>query len=200
MTDTWKRQVQNADRLAAVEHSGLTGLFADDAFDRLLELAIAVTGAPRGVISLVDTKYTTAISGYGFPDGLALFAPVDLSFCRFVVGYGRPFLVEDALNDPRTIGDPAIDAFKAVAWIGFPIEDSEGNVLGTFCLMDSSPRAWSALDIQTVATLAQAASTEVALREEQTGSRVARARLTEFEVKSLPWREPLEVVIPEPEL
>ena len=183
MTEEWKPQVQDPDRLAALERSGLIGLFGDDAFDRLLELAIAVTGAPRGVIAMVDAKYTTAISGYGFPEGLALFAPIDLSFCRFVVGYGRPFLVEDALNDPRTIGDPAIDAFHAVAWIGFPVEDSRGSVLGNFCLMDASPREWTPLDIQTVATLAQAASTEIALREERAGARAARHSLTELEVK-----------------
>jgi GAF domain-containing protein len=173
MSEEWERGVKNPERLAAVEHSGLIGLSGDDAFDRLLELAIAVTGAPRGVIALVDAKYTTAISGYGFPEGLPLFAPIDFSFCRFVVGHGRPFLVEDAPNDPRTIGDPAIEAFGAVAWIGFPVEDSHRNVLGNFCLMDASPREWTQLDIQTVATLAQAASTEVALRDERARAGVA---------------------------
>jgi GAF domain-containing protein len=167
MTADWKLQVQDASRLAAVERLAPLTQSPHDQFDRLLELAIAVTGAPRGVIALVDAEHTTAISGYGFPEGLPLFAPVDFSFCRFVVGYGRPFLVEDALNDPRTIGDPAIDAFTAVAWIGFPVEDSSGHVLGNFCLMDALPREWSSVDIQAVATLAQAASTEIALRELQ---------------------------------
>lgn len=167
MSSDWEQGVQDAGRLAAVERSGLIGLSGDDAFDRLLELAIAVTGAPRGVIAVVDGEDTTAISGCGFPEGLPLFAPLDFSFCRYVVGHGRPFLVEDALNDPRTIGDPAITAFTAVAWIGFPVEDSRGNVLGNFCLMDSTPREWNSVDIQTVATLAQAASTEIARRELQ---------------------------------
>jgi GAF domain-containing protein len=164
MTAEWELQLREADRLAAVDHSGLVGLSGDDAFDRLLELAIAVTGAPRGVIALVDAEHTTAFSAVGFPEGLPLFAPIGFSFCRYVVGYGRPFLVEDAHNDPRTIGDPAIEAFAAVAWIGFPVEDAHGHVLGNFCLMDAAPREWTALDVQTVATLAQAATAEIALR------------------------------------
>lgn len=172
MTHELEQRIRDADRIAAVDSSGLVGLFNDDAFDRLLELAVLVTGAPRGVIALVDADYTTAISGYGFPEGLPLFAPIGFSFCRFVVGHGQPFLVEDALNDPRTIGDPAIDAFAAVAWIGFPIEDPRGNVLGNLCLMDSEPREWTPIDIQTVATLAQAASTEITLHKE----RAARVR------------------------
>jgi sigma-B regulation protein RsbU (phosphoserine phosphatase) len=73
-------------------------------------------------------------------------------------------MVEDAHNDPRTIGDLAIEAFAAVAWIGYAIEDRDGVVLGTFCLMDSEPREWTSRDVQSVATLAKAASTEIALR------------------------------------
>lgn len=180
MTADWEAQIQEADRIAAVDRSGLVGLSGDDAFDRLLELAIAVTGAPRGVIALVDAEHTTAISAAGFPEGLPLFAPIDFSFCRYVVGFGRPFLVEDALNDPRTIGDPAIEAFAAVAWIGFPVEDSHGNVLGNFCLMDAAPREWTSLDVQTVATLAQAASAEIALREARTDAVASRVELAKF--------------------
>jgi GAF domain-containing protein len=182
----WEDQIRDGERVAAVNRSGLIGLSNDDAFDRLMELAIAVTGAPRGVIALVDDLHTTAISGFGFPEGLPLFAPVAYSFCRYVVGFGRPFLVEDALNDPRTIGDPAIEAFGAVAWIGFPIEDPQGNVLGNFCLMDPEPREWTMVDIQTVATLAQAAGTEIALRLERTVTLSALERLATFEITSNP--------------
>ena len=53
------------------------------------------------------------MSSVGFPEGLELYAPIELSFCRFVVSSGRPFIVEDARHDPRTIGDPAIEAFAA---------------------------------------------------------------------------------------
>lgn len=185
MSKQWEYQIRDAQRVAAVNASGLAGLFNDDAFDRLLELAIAVTGAPRGVIALVDAVRTTAISACGFPEGLPLFAPIAYSFCRYVVGYGQPFLVEDAPHDPRTVGDPAIEAFGAIAWIGFPIEDSRGNVLGNFCLMDPEPREWTALDIQTVATLAQAAGTEIALRQERMRSRAALLQLAEFEVPTV---------------
>jgi GAF domain-containing protein len=164
MTVEWEPAVRNAGRLAALERSTLAGIAGGDAFDRLLELALAVTGAPRGVITIVDAERTVAISGFGFPEGLELAAPIAHSFCRFVVASGHPFIVEEATVDPRTVGDPAIEAFGAVAWIGYAIEDGAGFVLGTFCLMDSAPRTWSALDIQTVATLARAASSEVALR------------------------------------
>jgi GAF domain-containing protein len=174
MTNDWRAGVRSPDRLAAVERSGLAGLLPEDAFDRLIELAVELIGVPRGVIALVDSERTTAMSSVGFPEGLALFAPIDQSFCRFVVSSGRPFVVEDANNDPRTIGDPAIQAFGAVSWAGYPIEDGDGVVLGTLCVMDSGPHEWTATDLQVLATLARAASTEIALRKARADLRATR--------------------------
>jgi GAF domain-containing protein len=168
MTLDWQVTVRNPERLAALERSGLVGMAPDDAFDRLIELAVEVTGAPRGVIALVDADRTSAISALGFPEGLELSAPITHSFCRYVVSTARPFIVEDAPHDPRTVGDPAIKAFGATAWLGFPIQDAEGIVLGTICLMDSTAREWTSRDVQVLATLAMAVSTEVALRRLRT--------------------------------
>ena len=167
MMDDWELGVRNPGRLAAVMESGLIGMGPEDAFDRLIELAVELIGVPRGVIALVDSERTTAMSSVGFPEGLELYAPIELSFCRFVVSSGRPFIVEDAHHDPRTIGDPAIEAFTAVSWAGYPIEDADGVILGTFCVMDSRPHSWNARDLQVLATLAKATSTEIALRRLQ---------------------------------
>jgi phosphoserine phosphatase RsbU/P len=165
MTSDWKTKVRDADRLAAIKSSGLVGMSPDDAFDRLIELAAELTGVPRGCITLVDCAHSSAMSSIGFPEGPALVAPIEESFCRYVVSSGRPLIIEDARLDPRTIGDPAIQAFDAIAWLGYAIEDPEGAILGTFCLMDSEPHEWTPTDIQLVATLAKAASTEIALRK-----------------------------------
>jgi GAF domain-containing protein len=171
MTMEWESGVRRPERLAAVKRSGLVGMSPADPFDRLIELAVELIGVQRGVIALVDADRTTAMSAVGFAEGLFLSAPIDLSFCRFVVGSGRPFLVEDANLDPRTIGDPTIQAFAAVAWAGYPIADDDGIVLGTFCVMDAEPHEWTATDLHILATFSMAASTEIALRR-------ARADLT----------------------
>ena len=174
MTDAWSLEVQSPVRLAAVERSGLVGIGPEDQFDRLIELAVELTGARSGVIALVDAVRTTAISAVGFPEGLALFAPIDQSFCRFVVGSGRPFVVADAATDLRTVDDPAIKAFSAIAWAGYPLLDREGAILGTFCVMGSDPHEWCDLDLHVLATLAAAASTEIALRKSNAELRALR--------------------------
>ena len=94
-----EQRIRDADRIIAVETSGLVGLSNDNAFDRLLELACSRHRRTEGGYRTVDAEKPTAISGSGFPEGLPLFAPIGFSFCRFVVGHGQPFLVEDALNE-----------------------------------------------------------------------------------------------------
>lgn len=164
MTLDWEAEVRSPERLAAVDRSGLVGIGPEDPFDRLIELAIALIRVPCGVIALVDSEYTTALSALGLPEGQTFHAPIDRSFCRFVVGHGRPFVVADANTDPRTIGDPAVVAYSVAAWAGYPVVDGAGAILGTFCVMDSSPHDWTASDLHVLATLAMAASTEIALR------------------------------------
>jgi len=163
----WETTLRDPTRLTALVRSGLVGSGPEDAFDRLIELAAALVGLPRGCITLVDSDRTTAKASIGFPEGSQLFAPIEQSFCRYVVSTGLPLIVNDARCDPRTSGDPAIEAFAAVSWAGYPIEDAQGAVLGTFCLMDSSPHEWTADDLLILATLAQSASSEIARRRSQ---------------------------------
>jgi sigma-B regulation protein RsbU (phosphoserine phosphatase) len=144
VTVDWEAGVRDPTRLAALQSSGLTGTGPEDAFDRLIELAAELVGLR-----------------------------VDQSFCRFVVGSGRPLIVDDARQDPRTRDDPAIALYDAATWAGYPIGDAEGLTLGTFCLMDSKPHVWTTRDVHILATLAQAASTEIALRAAQAEIRAA---------------------------
>jgi phosphoserine phosphatase RsbU/P len=51
-----------------------------------------------------------------------------------------------------------------VAWAGFPIHGPYGDVIGTFCVVDTVPRRWGARDVQVIEALADAASGEIALR------------------------------------
>jgi sigma-B regulation protein RsbU (phosphoserine phosphatase) len=164
MTVDWQTGVGDPARLAAVQRTARFGDGPEDAFDRLTELAAELIGVSRVCITLIDGEHTRAKSMIGFPADSPRLAPVAQTFCRFVVGSGQPLIVDDARRDSRTAGDPAIEIFDAAAWVGFPIVDDDGAVLGTFCLMDSSPHQWTPQDLYIIATLAKAASSEILLR------------------------------------
>lgn len=173
--DWWRDGVREPKRLDALTRSGLFQTSPEDAFDRLTELAAAVTGAERACITLVDADHYTYKSTVGVPEGAPQIGPIEASFCRYVVGSSKPFVVDDARADPRTFDNPAITIDGVAAWAGYPIEDADGWVLGTFCLVGTEPHVWTDTDLHVLATLAQAASSEVALRHAQTIIASARA-------------------------
>lgn len=163
--DGWREGVREPERLAALERSGLFHSGPEDAFDRLTELAVAVTGATRACITLVDETHYEYKSAIGVPEGAPQSGLIEESFCRYVVGSSKPLIVDDAPNDPRTTDNPAIEINGIAAWAGYPIEDTDGWVLGTFCLIDTRPHAWTDTDLHVLSTLARAASSEIALHQ-----------------------------------
>lgn len=180
----WAAGITDPERLAAVERSALVDSAPEDAFDRLTELAALVTRTRRACITIVDGERYRYKSTIGVPEGADQPGPVEESFCRYVVGSGQPFYVDDAAVDPRTFDHPAIEALGIAAWAGYPIEDEDGWVLGTFCLIDDKPRDWTDEDLHVLATLARVASSEIALRNARAVIAAARQAVEEGESSS----------------
>jgi serine phosphatase RsbU (regulator of sigma subunit) len=126
-----------------------------------------VTGCALAAITFVGEyrtywKSVPSLGVYGGPD--AWQNPVGDDFCYFPIGLNGPFIIEDAVNDPRTAGHPAIGPWGVGAWAGYPIVTTDKQPVGSMCVIDPSPRAWAPADLEALATLARAASNEVNLR------------------------------------
>ena len=181
---TWENGVRDPKRLIALQQSGLVGTGSEDAFDRMIELATELTGAPQGCITLVDAESFVYKSAVGIPDDAPRSGRIAESFCRYVVGNGEPLIVDDAVHDARTMDNRAIELHGVAAWAGYPIEGADDAILGTFCLIDTSPRQWTDRDILILATLAKAVSTEIALRRVSVELLEARHALEELRSSS----------------
>ncbi|MFF1461799.1 PP2C family protein-serine/threonine phosphatase [Streptomyces sp. NPDC058330] len=154
-------------RLAAVGATGLLDSGPEDAFEDLVQLAATVSGCARAFITLVDDtrSYRKACVGVSAHSVAERQSPVNESFCYFLVGLaGEPFVVEDAVRDPRTSGHPSVATMKIGAWAGFPILGPAGEVLGSMCVIDDAPHAWQPAELGTLATMARAVSNEINLR------------------------------------
>ncbi len=153
-------------RLAALAATGQVGSAPEPAFDDLARLAASVTGCGFAAITFVGEHRTYWKSvpqlSYGGPD--AWQNAVGDDFCYFPVGLNRPFIVEDAENDPRTAGHPAIGPWGVGAWAGFPIVTADNQPVGSMCVIDAKPRVWKAEELETLSVLARAVSNEVNLR------------------------------------
>lgn len=160
--------VFDEERLAAVRATGLLDTPAEEAFDRLADMAGKLLDAPFAFVTIVDTErsYWKSCIGVGIAGDNVTDRQntVEESFCQYVVGSGEKLIVGDTTADPRTRGNPSIEAMGVQAWAGYPVLSPSGQVLGTFCVVDTRTREWTEQDERVLATLAEAASREIALR------------------------------------
>jgi GAF domain-containing protein len=68
--------------------------------------------------------------------------PRDHGFCPHVVARRKALVLEDVGDYPRFAGNPVVDEFGIRSYLGAPLIDSTGMVLGTVSVTDVQPRAW----------------------------------------------------------
>jgi signal transduction histidine kinase len=178
-TQDLQRAVESS-RLAALRRLGLLDTPAEEAFDRLGRLAAKVLGTPIALVSRVDEQRQFFKSCLGLPEPWASWrdTPLSHSFCQHVVASSKPLVINDARLDLVLKDNPGIHALGMIAYLGIPLKLESGEVLGSFCVIDSAPRNWSEEDVQTLTVLAGCVMTEIELRNE-INQRKAAAEQTE---------------------
>ncbi len=165
---TGRTGVATAARVAAVRSSGLMTTGPEEAFNGLTRLASMILNTPMVALTIVD-DVRSFLKGAPEPSLLCgpagtYEAPVADAACQVVINTGRLVCAPDVRDDPRLRDLPQIHDFGAAAWVGVPVVDPDGRVLGNFCAMDKVVREWTPSDIEALGTLALAAGGEVALR------------------------------------
>ena len=150
-------------RLAAVHATQLLDAAAEESFDRLTRIAQRITGAPLAFMTVVDEARSFWFSSQGLPEGSPRQNTVEESFCQYVLG-GDPLVLADVTADERTAANPSIEGMGVRAWAGFPVRLPDGQVLGSFCVVDTAVHPWTEQDVALLEELAEIASREVALR------------------------------------
>lgn len=177
--------IRSAARLRAVRATDLLDAVAEAPFDRLTAIAQRLTGAPFAFLTVVDDERSYWMSRQGIPADGPHQNTVEESFCQYVVADGEALVLDDVTSDERTRDNPSIESMGVRAWAGFPVRTPEGEILGTFCVVDTQVRSWSATDVALLEDLAALASREVSMRmvlhrvEESRAAAEAAARAAE---------------------
>ncbi len=148
-------------RLQSLLNLGILDTPPEDRFDRITRLASTVLTTPIALISLVDARRQWFKSAVGVDVSET---PREYAFCAHAIAEdsATPFVVENALLDerfaenPLVVGDPAIRAYA-----GKTIHDPEGFPIGTLCVIDQTPRAFSEVEMQTLTDLASIVEDEL---------------------------------------
>ena len=159
--------VNDPRRLSALRATGLLDTPAEERFDALTALASRVLRAPVALVSLVDEDRQFFKSCLGLPEPWASEreTPLSHSFCQHAIAAREPLIVEDSRKHPVLHDNGAIRDLGVIAYAGIPLESSDGQPLGTLCVIDHQPRRWTSEEIDLLSGLARpvAAQVEAAL-------------------------------------
>jgi PAS domain S-box-containing protein len=128
---------------------------AAPALVRLADLARRLLGTSHGEVRVV----TGALPSPTADDGPG--ASCD-DLCALVTGE-TPLVVPDASADPRWRTLTAVIEGRLVAFLGVPLVDDRGTVLGVLCVWDGSARTWTDADVELAAQLGRSAVAELQL-------------------------------------
>jgi signal transduction histidine kinase len=157
--------IEDPDRLDALRRTLLLDSPGEPSFDRLTSLASTILDAPVALVSLVDERRQFFKSCVGLPEPWSdrRETPLSHSFCKHTVASGGPLIVDDARTHPLVRDNPAVQDLNVIAYAGIPLL-MDGHALGSFCVIDSEPRAWTDREVEILKGLAESAMTEIELR------------------------------------
>ncbi len=155
-----------AARLDALRRLEILDTAPEEAFERIVDLAVSMFGVPAALISLVDERrqWFKAVRGLGVSE-----TPRDMAFCAHAILNEGVCLVPDATQDERFAGNPLVTGGPAIRfYAGAPLKTAEGFVVGTLCLIDFTPRpAFDVTQRALLTRLAAVAADELELRTQK---------------------------------
>ena len=152
--------LSDPERLAAVRR--LLRTWTPEGLDRLTGLAAMLLRAPRSQVTLIsDTEFVAAAVGLSAEDRAP--SPAAESLCTVTLELGRPLAVTDAALDARVNALPPVMTGGVRAYLGVPLVDRAGLVLGALCVHDDVVRTWTAVDVGILSELAASVVAELEL-------------------------------------
>ena len=145
-----------AARLEALHASGMIEVRAGGHFDRVAHSMAEAFEMPIALVSLIDEScqlWTGAAASPPTSTPRARRAR-EFSICGHVVAGKAPLVVEDTMRDPRFLGNPFLRARGIRFYAGAPLRTAAGFVIGSLCVLDTRPRAFSAREMKLLQALA----------------------------------------------
>ncbi|MET7290161.1 GAF domain-containing protein [Streptomyces sp. NPDC005573] len=151
-------------RISRLRRLGL-GERPEPALDAFADRLAGLTGAPYAMVNFVGQDHQF-FAGLSVPatapvareDGsraeIGRVLPRGHGFCPHVVVRRKALVLEDVRDYPRFAGNPVVDAYGIRSYLGAPLADGSGMVLGTVCAADMEPRAWGRSGLETIKALA----------------------------------------------
>jgi len=156
---------QEEQRLRAVEYLEVLDTPRETDFDELVNLAAMVFEVPISTVTILDShrQWFKAAVGINVKE-----TPRDVSFCTHAIQQHHPLIISDTAKDPRFANNPLVVNDPHLAfYAGVPLLTTDNLPVGTFCIMDKSPRELSTHQVEILKILANQAMKLLELRTER---------------------------------
>lgn len=162
---------------------GLNAPDPDAAFDHFAHLAASSTQAPLAMVNFINDERQMFRGmfvpptdpedpgdgenrGVSFDLGeIAREAPINYGFCPHVVAERSTLALNDVFAYPRFRGNPIVNDMGIRAYLGTPLLDHTGTIIGTVCVADMEPRQWGRTRMDSMQRIAKALLSELRLRD-----------------------------------
>jgi GAF domain-containing protein len=149
-------------RLAALRRYSVLDTLPEQIYDDITALASLICDTPISLVSLVDAERQWFKSAHGIE---VRETPRAQSFCAHTLSTARTLIIKDAQQDPRFKDNPAVTGEPGVRfYAGAPIIEANGHVLGTVCVIDTTPRSLSPIQVAALEALARHAMALMEMR------------------------------------
>ena len=138
MTILPRSVTSDAARLEALRELEILDTLPEPSFDRLVEMAKSICNTPVALISLVadERQWFKARSGFEPCE-----TGMESSVCAHTIAQGTTLIVPDLTIDPRTRDNPLVTGEPYIRfYAGAVLRTSAGIPIGSFCVIDTTPR------------------------------------------------------------
>lgn len=154
--------ITNAERMAELKAADVLDTPPSKLLEEITRLAANLLQVPTALLSIVDRDRQFFKSQVGVPEpwASARQTPLSHSFCQWVVSSNEELVVDDARMEWALQSNLAIRDLGVIAYAGIPVTSKNGQVLGSFCAIDSKPRTWTTselINLRDLAHMAEAA-------------------------------------------
>jgi diguanylate cyclase (GGDEF)-like protein len=150
----------------------------EESFDRIARLAAASLRSPVAIVSLLDDDRHVVKSSVGLTGRSRVWrkVPLALRFSRQVVTSGRAVFIGNT-PDEKASAERRGETTDGVAYAVAPVALTDGQVIGTICVIDTSPHAWTHAEVTALMDIASVLVTELELRSDLTLKRQTQEHL-----------------------
>ncbi len=151
-----------SERVKAVVSLGLLDGGREPPFDRVARLAARSVRTRVALLVFLGDRRAVVRGAADLTEPLCSHGPAPHTAVHAVVEAGKPVMVCSV--EAHELEDAGLVALGGRAWVGVPVRDRPGRVLGALLAVDSVPRRWTDEDVQALEDAALALLPELEAR------------------------------------